>query len=78
MESGKTIKDFDYYNELCNEIEIKEQKALWLMQEVQFLRTILMSVENGYTREQIKKRLEYNPFEDFDFFGVRGCKNEKK
>lgn len=47
-------------------------------QEIQYLKTLLKQVERGLTREEIKKDIEHNPFDDWDFFGWKGRTNGKK
>lgn len=44
----------------------------------QYLKTLLKQVERGLTREEIKKDIEHNPFDDWDFFGWKGRTNGKK
>ena len=39
------------------------------------LKTLLKQVERGLTREEIKKDIEHNPFDDWDFFGWKGRTN---
>lgn len=68
------IKDKKYQLELLREIEIKEARSLSLLQEIQYLKRLLKQVEQGLTREEIKQKLEHNPFDDFDFFGWKGQK----
>ena len=48
------IKDKAYHEELVREIEIKEARSLFLLQEIQYLKTLLKQVERGLTREEIK------------------------
>lgn len=66
------IRDEKYYLELLKEIEIKEARSLLLLQEIQFLKTLVKQVESGCTRDEVKENLEHNPFEDFNFFGWHG------
>ena len=56
----------------------KEARSLFLLQEIQYLKTLLKQVERGLTREEIKKDIEHNPFDDWDFFGWKGRTNGKK
>lgn len=53
-------------------------RSLFLLQEIQYLKTLLKQVERGLTREEIKKDIEHNPFDDWDFFGWKGRTNGKK
>ena len=72
------VRDKEYRAELIREIELKENLSLFLLQEIQFLKTLLKQVDQGLTREEIKANIEHNPFEDFDFFGWRNQRNGKK
>lgn len=72
------VRDKEYRAELIREIELKENRSLFLLQEIQFLKTLLKQVDQGLTREEIKANIEHNPFEDFDFFGWRNQRNGKK
>lgn len=67
---GKTIiNDEEYFQELTKEIKIKKKKVQVLLHEIEYLETLISFVEVGETREGIKKRMEHNPFDDFDVFG---------
>ena len=72
------VRDKEYRAELIREIELKENRSLFLLQEIQFLKTLLKQVDQGLTREEIKANIEHNPFEGFDFFGWRNQRNGKK
>jgi len=63
--------DENYIRDLRVEIAIKSANAAMLMQEVEFLKTILSAAEAGHSQEEIRKALERNPFDDFDIFGMR-------
>ena len=63
--------DEKYIRELEQEISLKTAKATLLLQEVSFLRNLLASAEQGKSREEIKAAIEHNPFDDFDFFGMK-------
>lgn len=67
--SKAIINDDVYFQELTKEIKIKKKKAQVLLHEIEYLETLLSFVEAGDTRENIKKQIEHNPFDDFDFFG---------
>lgn len=63
--------DERYIQELEQEISIKTSKAASLLQEVEFLKSLLSSAKAGKSRNEIKAALEHNPFDDFDFFGTK-------
>lgn len=69
--SKTTINDQEYYDELCKELELKQAKATFLLQEIQLLSSLKRDVESGMTRNEIKKMLEHNPFDDFGFLGTK-------
>lgn len=71
LEWNDMINDQQYYDELKRELSVKEARAMFLLQEIQYLKTILAQVESGQTRAEIKAAIEHNPFDDFDAFGLK-------
>jgi hypothetical protein len=66
-----SIKDMKYYEELKDEIKVKENQFRFLLNQIELLRSNLAFVEKGYTKKDLKELLEHNPFDDYDFFGIK-------
>lgn len=64
------IVDKEKYKEVCKEIEIKEYRLEFLVQEISLLRRYKKLLKEGLSFDEIKEKYEHNPFDDIKFFGT--------